>query len=534
MDLSLQQQQQQHGAMPGELFPDHHHGEHHLMQHQALAKGDYVTASSLRHFQQSQQQGQNSSPTSQQQLQASLGLGQIDQHGHPLPVLHHQQFHHVSMAQSAQAAAAAAAAAVAAATASGFPPQRGDQQQDPDQDQQGEQERHQDQQEQRQQDQNQPRQLRAGSPQQGGAMQAADPQQQAQQAQQALQKRKGQGDPAAGSALHACSAPTDMAGNPLRRTLWIRFKHGRPTEVELEEDELHIDHLKKRLKLLFPKMLGHVEVFEFSIRHSAADHGCVPEDFPLDHLREGNRAAAPLLVDAPEPTPNLASAALVAVAPPVCLDPAAGPGGVNLSYVVDGGRDDAFGAMGAVPGSLSGKGIGMGPGGMGGGGMHCDPDEMRGLFHPEAAAPPPAEVKVGGRKRKNAAGGGGGGAGGAGGGSQGMAHLGGNGLTEISPNSRSKKAADGLHKGQSIIMRYNNEDVAKARIVSCERSGFCKVRLHSLITDGSTLLYENSLPSGLRIPLSEVGSQEFLWPRADCRRDYYSYSEKADNSQASS
>ncbi|CAI5509761.1 unnamed protein product [Closterium sp. Naga37s-1] len=428
-------------------------------------------------------------------------------------------------------------------------------------------------------------------------MQTADPQQQAQQAQQALQKRKGPGDPAAGSALHACSAPTDLAGNPLRRTLWIRFKHGRPTEVELEEDELHIDHLKKRLKLLFPKMLGHVEVFEFSIRHSAADHGCVPEDFPLDHLREGNRAAAPLLVDAPEPTsmhrswssllhsasalvavaaptaatsphsqgslqvhgahgmmpsangtltlqmvptppdrltaPNLASAALVAVAPPVCLDPAAGPGGVNLSYVVDGGRDDAFGAMGAVPGSLAGKGIGMGPGGMGGGGMHCDPDDMRQLFHPEAAPPPPAEVKVGGRKRKNAAGGGAGGAGGAGG-SGGMAHLGANGLTEISPNSRSKKAADGLHKGQSIIMRYNNEDVAKARIVSCERSGFCKVRLHSLITDGSTLLYENSLPSGLRIPLSEVGSQEFLWPRADCRRDYYSYSEKADNSQASS
>ncbi|CAI5948915.1 unnamed protein product [Closterium sp. NIES-64] len=353
-------------------------------------------------------------------------------------------------------------------------------------------------------------------------MQTADPQQQAQQAQQALQKRKGPGDPAAGSALHACSAPTDLAGNPLRRTLWIRFKHGRPTEVELEEDELHIDHLKKRLKLLFPKMLGHVEVFEFSIRHSAADHGCVPEDFPLDHLREGNRAAAPLLVDAPEP-----------MAPPVCLDPAAGPGGVNLSYVVDGGRDDAFGAMGAVPGSLAGKGIGMGPGGMGGGGMHCDPDDMRQLFHPEAAPPPPAEVKVGGRKRKNAAGGGAGGAGGAGG-SGGMAHLGANGLTEISPNSRSKKAADGLHKGQSIIMRYNNEDVAKARIVSCERSGFCKVRLHSLITDGSTLLYENSLPSGLRIPLSEVGSQEFLWPRADCRRDYYSYSEKADNSQASS
>ncbi|CAI5497207.1 unnamed protein product [Closterium sp. Naga37s-1] len=418
-----------------------------------------------------------------------------------MPVLHHQQFHHVSMAQSAQAAAAAAAAAVAAATASGFPPQRGDQQPDQDQDQQGEQERHQDQQEQRQQDPNQPRQLRPGSPQQGGAMQTADPQQQAQQAQQALQKRKGPGDPAAGSALHACSAPTDLAGNPLRRTLWIRFKHGRPTEVELEEDELHIDHLKKRLKLLFPKMLGHVEVFEFSIRHSAADHGCVPEDFPLDHLREGNRAAAPLLVDAPEPTPNLASAALVAVAPPVCLDPAAGPGGVNLSYVVDGGRDDAFGAMGAVPGSLAGKGIGMGPGGMGGGGMHCDPDDMRQLFHPEAAPPPPAEVKVGGRKRKNAAGGGAGGAGGAGG-SGGMAHLGANGLTEISPNSRSKKAADGLHKGQSIIMRYNNEDVAKARIVSCERSGFCKVRLHSLITDGSTLLYENSLPSGLRIPLT--------------------------------
>ena len=76
-------------------------------------------------------------------------------------------------------------------------------------------------------------------------------------------------------------------------------------------------------------------------------------------------------------------------------------------------------------------------------------------------------------------------------------------------------------------------DLLPERFVPC-RSGLCKVRLRSYFGDGSTLLYENSLPSGHRVALRDVGDQEFLWPRVDCRRDYYSYNDKPDTSQASS
>ena len=87
---------------------------------------------------------------------------------------------------------------------------------------------------------------------------------------------------------------------PVKRAVWVRFKHGRPTELDLDEEEVHVDHLKKKLKNMFPRILSHVEVFEFSIRQTLSDMGYVPEDYPIDRLREGNRASNPLFVDAPD------------------------------------------------------------------------------------------------------------------------------------------------------------------------------------------------------------------------------------------
>ena len=193
---------------------------------------------------------------------------------------------------------------------------------------------------------------------------------------------------------------------------------------------------------------------------------------------------------------------------PVGLDPGVGAGGVGISYVsVDGRPEDAFASSAMIGmGSGGAKGpmvgghpqVGHGHHGVGvpnSGGIPMG--DMEGLFHhgdvgPAGGPPPPQPVDQqqqpqtkGGRKRKASGGGGSvnqgqvvqmvgmqqqmgrGGDGGVVYDQPGMTGSG--GMNDVSPNSRSKKAADGLHKGQGIILRYNNEDVAKARIVSCER-----------------------------------------------------------------
>lgn len=68
----------------------------------------------------------------------------------------------------------------------------------------------------------------------------------------------------------------------------------------MEEKDVHVDHLKKRLKTMFPRHLGHLEAFEFAIKLDPSDGEAIPEDLPIDLLRTANKAVSPLYVDTPE------------------------------------------------------------------------------------------------------------------------------------------------------------------------------------------------------------------------------------------
>ncbi|GBG67791.1 hypothetical protein CBR_g915 [Chara braunii] len=76
-----------------------------------------------------------------------------------------------------------------------------------------------------------------------------------------------------------------------------------------------------------------------------------------------------------------------------------------------------------------------------------------------------------------------------------------------------KKAADGLSKGHSVILYSRGHEVARGKIISCERNGQCKVKLRTWNGDGLTLTADGK-------PLREVGpGGEILWLRGDVRRD---------------
>ncbi|GBG67790.1 hypothetical protein CBR_g914 [Chara braunii] len=108
-----------------------------------------------------------------------------------------------------------------------------------------------------------------------------------------------------------------MAVQGGKRKLWVRFKNSRPTEVEVSDTDVHVDHLKKRLKGLFPRHLSHIEAFEFCIKQDETDTEAIPEDTILDQLRSINGASSPLIIDAPEPHSKY-----MAVSPwvPACSD----------------------------------------------------------------------------------------------------------------------------------------------------------------------------------------------------------------------
>eukprot|EP00245_Coleochaete_scutata_P004488 TRINITY_DN17181_c0_g1_i1.p1 TRINITY_DN17181_c0_g1~~TRINITY_DN17181_c0_g1_i1.p1 ORF type:complete len:479 (-),score=82.14 TRINITY_DN17181_c0_g1_i1:816-2252(-) len=81
-----------------------------------------------------------------------------------------------------------------------------------------------------------------------------------------------------------------------KRIVWVIFQYGRPTQVELSRTDANIDHLKKRLKSVFPRHLGHLEAFEFGVKSQPSDSSIIPEDTLLANLRLGADASSALYI----------------------------------------------------------------------------------------------------------------------------------------------------------------------------------------------------------------------------------------------